>query len=277
VLEICGCLSLTNRFYEVVRPSTSIAKTIRLLATRGVEHAAIVNDDGVLEAVVSVKDIAARIVKAFEEAGELERFDLKTLLETPVIEVASKPPLVVRLSDRRQCALIMAIRKIGFLPVVSDKGELSDACTELEYALYLLNDDRLAWCYASPNIVFGEPTEPLIESLGRMLELQFRRLPIKYSDEYYIVTMNTLLHAIVRESQTDVLLREALRYATLAPRLDYETTTVSVVAEIILASPEHAVLLVDESENPKAIITERDLVISYVDKINGVHLCHQKR
>lgn len=276
MLKICGCLSLANRFYEVIRPSTSIAKTIRLLATRGVGHAAIVNYDGVLEAVVSVKDIAARIVRAFEEAGEVERFDLKPLLEAPVIEVASKPPLVIRLGDRRQCALIMAMRGIGFLPVVSDRGEMSDACTELEYALYLLDDDRLAWCYASHNIVFGEPAEPLIESLGRMLELQFRRLPIKYGDEYYIVTMNTLLHAIVKEAQTDVLLREAFHYATPASRLDYETTTVSMAAEIIFASPEHAVLLVDDSGNPRAIMTERDLVISYVDRINGVRSCPRK-
>ncbi len=235
------------------------------------------NDDGALEAVVSVKDIAAHIVKAFEEAGEVERFDLRPLLDTPVIEVASKPPLVTRLGDRRQCALIMTTRRVGFLPVVNDEGRIIDACTELEYALYLLDDSRLARCYASHNIVFGEPAEPLIESLGRMLELQFRRLPIKYSDEYYIVTMNALLHAIVKDAQTDVLLREALHYATPAPRLDYETTTLSIAAEIIFASPEHAILLVDSSGSPRAIMTERDLVVSYVDKINGVYSCPKRR
>jgi CBS domain-containing protein len=60
-----GCLGLTLRFYEVVDPLAPVEKAIRLLASRGVGHAAVVDDEGILIAVLSTKDIGRYVVEAF--------------------------------------------------------------------------------------------------------------------------------------------------------------------------------------------------------------------
>ncbi len=260
---VCG---LTLRFYEVMDPLAPVEKAIRLLASRGVEHAAIVSDDGVLLSVLSTKDIGKYVVDAFEEAGVVERFDFKAVLETPVYEIASEPAYVVREKDLRSCAKIMAERRIGFLPVTDEEGRLKDACTELDYSLELMGDKRPARCYATHEIVMGDPSDTLIEALGIMIEKGFRRLPIRQGNEYYMATMIGLLSAIAREPREDTLVRELAYYASPAPRLSYENASIGEAAELIASTPERALLLVDAEQLARAILTARDLLTAYIDE-----------
>ncbi len=253
------------RFYEEVDPLATVEKAIRLLATRGVGHAAVVDDDGVLLAVVSTKDIARHVVDAFEEAGVVERFDFKAVMDTPVYEISSKPPYVVRSRDLWECAKIMADRRIGFLPVVDEEGRLKAACTELDYALELLNDTRPARCYATHELIMGDASDTIIESLGIMLEKGVRRLPLRIGSEYYIATMSMLLLALAREPREDTLVREVSYAAAPAPRLSYQEAHIGEAAELILSCNERALLLTDEEGLARAIVTERDMLRAYVD------------
>jgi len=243
-----------------------VEKAIRVLASRAVGHAAIVDDDKVLIAVLSTKDIGRYVVEAFEDAGVVERFDFKAVLETPVYEIASQPAYVVKERNLDSCARIMAERGLGFLPVVDDDGRLVDACTELDYGVELLRDRRPARCYATHEIVMGDPSDTLIEALGIMIEKGFRRLPVRQSQEYHMATMIQLLHAIAREPREDTLVRELAYYTTPAPRLGYEKASVSEASELILSAPERALLLIDREGLARAIMTERDLLRAYVDE-----------
>lgn len=225
-----------------------------------------VGEDGVLLSVVSTTDVARHVLEAFEEAGVVERFDFKAVLEAPVAEIASRPPLVVRGRDPGSCAKIMVDRGIGFLPVVDGEGRLLDACTELDYALELLDRGEPARCYSTHELVMGDPGEPLIEALGYMYEAGVRRLPVRYAEDYYMVTMNSILLAIAREKSEETLLREVVYYASPSPRLSYEAATVGEAAELVLASTERALLLVDGDGLARAIMTERDLLKAYVGK-----------
>ena len=263
-----GEAALTLRFYELVDPLAPVEKAIRLLGTRAVEHAAVVDDEGVLLAVLSVKDIGRFVVEAFEEAGVVERFDFRAVLETPVYELASQPPLVVKKKkkDMDECAAIMLEKGIGFLPVVDGEGRLLDACTELDYAPLLAGDGRPARCYATHELVMGDPSDTVIEALGVMVEKGVRRLPLRHGGEYYMATMTRLLLAIAREQREETLLRELVYYASPSPRLSYEEATVGEAAELVLSAPERSLLLVDGEGLARAIVTERDILRAYGDK-----------
>jgi len=240
-----------------------VEKAIRLLASRAVGHAAVVDDEGVLIAVLSTKDIGRYVVEAFEDAGVVERFDFKGVLETPIYEISSQPAYVVREKKLDECAKIMIERGMGFLPVVDDEGRLRDACTELDYGLELVNDRRPARCYATHELVMGDPSDTLIEALGIMIEKGFRRLPVRQGNDYHMATMIRLLAAIAREPREETLLRELAYYTTPAPRLSYENATIGEAAELILSAPERALLLIDGEGLARAIVTERDLLRAY--------------
>jgi CBS domain-containing protein len=183
-----------------------------------------------------------------------------------VYEIASQPAYVVNEKNLQACAKIMAERGLGFLPVVDNEGRLRDACTELDYGLELVNDRRPARCYSTHELVMGDPSDTLIEALGIMIEKGFRRLPLRQGNEYYMATMIKLLAAIAREPKEDTLLRELAYYATPAPRLSYENASVGEAAELIISTPERALLLIDEENLARAIMTERDLLRAYLDR-----------
>jgi len=252
------------KFYEIVSPNTTVGKTARLLGVRGVSHAAVVDDNGVLVSVVSVRDLARYLLESFEEAGVVERLDLHAVLETPVIEASSKPPLTVRERKARECAEIMFSKHIGFLPVVDENGALKEACTELDYAAELLDSKEPARCYATHEIIMGDPGEPLVEALGFMYEGRVRRLPLRRGGDYYMATMNNLLLFLSRNPHNQSLLREVSEISTPSPRLSYEEATIGEAAELILASTERALLLLDSESLARAILTERDLLAAYL-------------
>jgi len=263
--KVLGVPGLTLRFYEMFDPSTTITKAIRLMGTRGISHAAVVDDEGLLIGIVSVKDLARHILDVFEEAGTVERFDFSAALEASIHNIVSKPPYVVsRTIPPEEAAEIMLQRNIGFLPVVDEGGRLVTAYAELDYAVSLVERLDPARCYATHNIVMGDPSEPLIEALGSMYEKGFRRLPLSIDDEYYMATMSSILMTIARRPTEETLLEPLASYSVPAPMLEYETALVSDAANVILAVAERALLLVDKERLARAIITERDLVEAYL-------------
>jgi len=235
-----------------------------LFASRGISHAAIVEEDGLLVGVLSVKDIGRYVAEAFEDAGALEQADMLAVLSTPVSKIASKPPIVLHEDSLCKAVEVMIARNIGFVPRVDSSGRILHAYTELDTGFELLDLDKPAKKYASTSVVTGEAEEPIIEALGFMLEQGFRRIPFRLDSEYYIATMSSLLRAIVKRPRAETLLEPVKTYAMPAAVLNYNDASIGDVAEIILAITERAVLLLDSGEL-QAIITERDLVRAYAD------------
>ncbi|BEP17659.1 CBS domain-containing protein [Pyrofollis japonicus] len=236
-----------------------------MFATRGIGHAAVVDENNILVGILSVKDIAKYVVEAFENAGTVEQATMEAVLDTAVAEISTKPPIVIREPDLCKAAELIVTRNIGFVPLVDDNGKFLGGYAELDTAFELLDSEKPARRYATNNVVVGEPEQPLIEALGFMLEQGFRRMPFKYDEDYYISTMSSLLRAIVRKPRAETLLRPVAEYASPAAVLNYDEARVSDVAEIILAITERAVLLL-EDHDLKAIMTERDLVRAYMDE-----------
>ena len=252
------------RFYEVVEPHTPVTKLIKLLAIRSVEHAIVV-DDNIIVGIVSVKDIARHIIRAFEAAGSVEAINLDAVLGSTAASIMSRPPYVVTGPiDYCRAANIMLGKEIGILPVVDSSGSFLGAITELDYALQSLEIDVPASRYTTSDVVFGDPDEPVIEALGRMYEYGFRRLPLRVGEDYYMATMQSLLFAIARKPHVETLLEKAYKYSPPATILDIETTSIANAAETILSIPEHAILL--RNSNRVHILTERDLVRAYRDE-----------
>ena len=215
--------------------------------------------------VLSAKDIGRYVVEAFEDTGSLEQADMMAVLNTPVSGLASKPPIVLKKDSLCKAAEIMIAKNIGFVPLVDNDGRLLHAYTELDVGLELLDLETPARNYASTPVVTGEPDEPVIEALGFMLEQGFRRIPFTMESDYYIVTMSSLLRAIVKKPRAETLLEPVKAYAVPAATLDYNDALISDAAEIIISINERAVLLLDNNAL-RAILTERDLVRAYISE-----------
>ncbi len=244
-------------------PEAKLSLIARVLATRGIDHAVVVDEDGVVLGVVSTKDLARVLVQAFEEAGTVEALDLNSVLQTQALEVASRPPIIHRgRGPLSECAERLVHRDIGILPFVDDSGRLVGACTELDFAVELVGSSAAARSYASSPVVMGEAGDSVIELLGYMLEKGFRRVPLRHEGELYMATMATLLLHVVRMGRRQALLDGALAASAPAPRLGIGAT-VGEAAELILSSTERAVLLLEDGD-PAAIITERDMVRAYL-------------
>jgi CBS domain-containing protein len=247
-----------------VRPYEALAKVARLLGVRGYSHAMVVDDYDVLLGVVSVKDVARRILSAFESAGALEGLNVEAILREQVHTVMSRPPIVLRVDDYEPCAAaeVMAERSIGVIPLVDDSGRLVGAVSELDFAFELLKEDEKAANFATANPVFGDGNETVLEALGEMLERGFRRLPIRSGNGVYMATMHGILLAIARQPRVDTMLQKVGSIAQPAIVLQ-DTASISEASEAILASTERAVLILDGGSGGYSILTERDLVRAY--------------
>ena len=185
-------------------------------------------------------------------------------MKTALYEIASKPPLVARHKPSHlECASTLASRNIGILPIVDEEGCFVAACTELDFALTLIGRREKASSFSTEPVVMGQVNDTIVETLGFMLERGFRRIPILVGDTYYMATMAQLLYSVARVNKPEELLDEVRNYSTPSPVLDYEKATLGDVAEIIVSTPERAVLLTSNGR-ARAIITERDLVRAYL-------------
>jgi CBS domain-containing protein len=246
-----------------VRADESLIKVIRLLATRGYGHALVVDDNNVILGVVSVKDIAKRILTAFELSGPLEGLNLQFLLQEQIHNIMSRPPIVLdsRRYDLCYAARIMTEKSIGVIPLVNSEGKLMNAVSELNYAFYLLDEDAQAINFATLNPFFGKKDDTLLEALGRMIESGFRRLPLRANSEILMSTMHGILLTIARKPSAETLLTKVSSVAQPAIILR-DGASIGEAAEAILASSDRAVLLTGDKDR-YAILTERDLVRAY--------------
>jgi len=207
--------------YETVGPYESLAKVVRLLAVRGYGHALVVGEDDVLLGVVSVKDVARRVLAAFEYGGSLEGLNLGAVLQEQIHSIMSRPPIVLEADSYTACsaAKLMAEKSIGVIPLVDDNGRLVGAVSELNFGFELLSEDSPARNFATYRLLFGEEGETLLEALGRMLESDFRRLPVRSKRELLIATMHSILLAIVRSPICHNWKLRSLNVARKVPRV----------------------------------------------------------
>ncbi len=244
--------------YAVASPNDTIVKLVELFHGFSVEHAAVVDDDGILIGVVSTKDIGRFLAQSFESQGLIEHTRIDGILNTRIEEIMSTPPLTCRPETGLLDALrVMVQHGIGFLPVVDDRGVLLDAYTELHAALIVMGDRRPAKCCSTLRVFMADPETPLIEALGVMSDYGFRRLPYRIGSDIYIAVLNDVIYSIVMGKTRELTapLRGIGRKAVLVP-ID---TPLGATAELILGLPERAVLL-EEKGDIAGIITERDLV-----------------
>ncbi|MET1101723.1 MAG: CBS domain-containing protein [Pyrodictiaceae archaeon] len=251
--------------FGVVDTSASIKEAIRSMYLEGVEYLAIVDEEERLVGIVSVRDIARRIMEFFEESSIVEFPGFKLVLSEPLTSIARKPEIVLSEESSFKEALRIIVEKgVGFVPIVRG-GKLRGGYTELHAALLLLGSSKPALEYATPNPVWGDSSQPLIEALGFMLSKGFRRIPLSRDGEIYLASMHKLLYVMAKARSVEGLIANVVEAAASAIVL--EEPSLSLVAETILAVPERAVLLREKGTGKIYIMTESDLARAAQDAI----------
>ena len=250
-----------------VPKSASIREALEAMRERGLYHVLVLEEDGSVAGIVSVVDMARRLVEDLEAAGDVERVDaVRRFLETRVEDIETRPVIIADADiTLRDAARIMYSRGIGCLPLSRDDTIVGAVC-EPDVVAALAEEPLRdpVYNHSTRRLVYAEDSDTVWEALGVMTEGGFRRLPVLARGALAGVTTIHMLVKAVTENP------EAL-YESIAPRHLREATTIDPrdpvpqAAARILVSGVGAVLLTVGGV-PAGIFTERDAVRVYAEK-----------
>ena len=227
-----------------------------------VYHLVVVDKKLSVHGVLSPRDIAAKLLEIHENEGLLEERALKNWLTIPVSKITRKPAIVLTRSvSVTEAARLMYLNRIGLLPVVNSIGKLVSCYEETLLTIYLVGDTRPAKEYATANplalSIDDKPT--LLDALAIMVEEGIRHVLLERGDSTDIIDINSLLLAIARRPLEGTLLEELEKHTRPATMLPIDSK-LGTVAELMTLLPERAVVLTDQQDQEKMIITARDLL-----------------
>jgi len=212
--------------------------------------------------VLSPRDIATKFLEIHENEGLLEERVLKNWLTIPVSEIARKPAIALTRSvNVVEAAKLMRLNKIGLLPVVDNVGKLVNCYEETLLTIYLVNDTRPAKEYATANpLTLSTSDKPtLLDALAIMIEEGIRHVLLEKDNSIDIIDINSLLLAIARRPLEGTLLEKLEKHTRPATILPIDTK-LGTIAELMTLLPERAVVLTNQRDHEKMIITARDLL-----------------
>lgn len=263
-------LSYADRRPVVFEYNETLLKILREILRRNKNHAILVNENGEIWGILSIRDAAKAIFIEGEEGVELvELGSLGKVLETPGKIYASNPPIYISPEiPLKEAVKLMIDRNIGFLPIIGKNGELLGALEEknLSRAIFNLKDENVCektrW-----DLVTIESEEEILAAVGIMLTYGIKHLAVTEDGSIYgLASLLKALYHITSEKSIRELLKgsrtpieEKVKVITENPWLLDCTYGIKEAASLIAAERMGAVL-VKNQEGKYGILTDRDLL-----------------
>ncbi|AKG39177.1 MAG: CBS domain-containing protein [Infirmifilum sp.] len=253
------------------------------MASKRVRHCPLVDGNGRLVGMVSVRDLIDFLGgKRFETVvGGLFGGDvLKALRATKARELSYKPPFVYVDSDLREVVETMLEKGVGALAVIDRDGKLRGLISE-RHLISLFADIEThvkVKEIMTSNFVSLSPSDTLAAGMKVMSERRVRRLPLISGGALEgIVTVKDMIGFLASEESLNSLSSgrvEAVYGVPLSYIASRPVLTVDPeedVGKAILKMKNHNVgaLMVAVGQRPIGILTERD-VMSRLPRIRGV-------
>jgi len=264
----------------VLPMAVSVLQVAREMIEKNRFHGVLVDERSSPRGVISIRDIAKAIFIVGEEGIELvEAGSLGKILENPCHLYASYPPIVASSDISLEDAVeLMVARNIGCLPLVDEESKLVGVLDERFLIKAIPEYARVGPCdIASWDVLWVEPFEEILASVGYMLSSGIRRLVVRLNGEYRLVSLVQVMKYVVEEGVLGRLLRgerapleEPVEKITVKPWVVECSYTLKEVSSIVAFEPTGAVLVFDrEGNRGPGVLTERDLLVALYQELKS--------
>ncbi|MEZ0345399.1 MAG: CBS domain-containing protein [Infirmifilum sp.] len=261
----------------------SLMDVLKGMASKGVRHCPLVDGDGRLVGMVSVRDLVDFMGgRRYEEIvrrvfhGDV----VGALRSTHAMELSYKPPFVYLDSDLREVVETIIERGVGALAVVDSDGRLVGLISERHITSLFADIETHVKVkeLMTENFVSLAPSDTVGSALRVMSERRVRRVPLVSSGVLSgIVTVKDVIRFLSSEEQLKALgsgKLEAVYGTPLSYIASKPVVTVDPeedVGKAILRMKTHNIgaLMVTIGQKPIGILTERD-VMTRLPKAKGV-------
>lgn len=248
---------------------TSLLDATRYMLNNNRYHAVLINGEGKLTGILSIRDVAKAIFVIGEEAVELiEAGRLSQVLENPVYLYSTEDVYYISEKDKISDALkIMIDKNIGSLPIVDSKGKVIGVLEEKQAIKGMPTHTKKNLCeYVTWDLITLEGDDEIIEAIGIMINNNIRRIVIQEDlTSFSMTTLNIVIDYLLSPSSLEKLLEgdesplfKPVKKVKLKPWVADCTYTLREIASILTFDPLGAALI--ESDEKIGIITERDLL-----------------
>jgi len=266
-----------------LKPDSKLLEVLIGMASKRVRHCPLVDNDGKLVGMVSVRDLVDFLGgRRFKDivVGTYSGDIYKALEETDALSLSYKPPFVYMDADLKDIVETMLYRGVGALAVVNRDGVLVGIISERHIISLFADVESHVKVKEIMTKPFASltPSDNIRTGLQLMSERRVRRIPLIAGSELQgIVTVKDILGFLASD---DVL--KALRAGDV--QRVYETPLAYIASRpVVTVSPEDDVgvavkrmkergigaVVVSAEKKPVGILTERD-IMTRLPQVKGV-------
>lgn len=261
----------------LVDKNSPMLKASRLMLSNNRYHAVLVDGEGRLSGILSIRDVARAIFVVGEEAVELiEAGSLARVLENPVHLYATQEVVSIGKDDTLESALrIMVDRNIGSLPIVDAENRVVGVLEEKQVIKAMPIHTKKSVCdYATWNVLTVDANDEVLEAVGIMITNNIRRVVVTRGGEPIgMTTLNIVIDFLLSPSSLEKLLSgdesplsKPVKRVTLKPWVADCSYSLRELASIFTFDPLGAALI--EKEGKYGVLTERDLLRALRDSFS---------
>jgi len=265
-----------------MKASRPLMDVVRGMAEKWVRHCPLVDADGRLVGMVSIRDVVN-----FLGGGSLyDRYAsgglYRALLDVEASELSYKPPYVTLDDDFSEVVEIMLERRVGALAVVDGDMVLRGVISERHIMALFADTETFVKVreLMSTPLIYLPPESTVLEGQRVMTRHKIRRVPLLSGAAVKgIVTVKDVVRHYADPSTLDLLERgedEKVHSTPLSYIASKPVVTVDPhvdVGQAISIMRRHGIgsLVVVEDERPVGMFTERD-VVTKLPRIKGVEI-----
>ncbi len=251
-----------------MRPDDSIYQAILMLADNNIRRAPIVNDEGVLRGIFTVRDIIRLLARddKYESLYREVRGSLDKVLAQYVSSIANPNPIILSQNNSIWDAIrTMVANEIGGIPIISGEnlvGIITERDIMYLYPLLERISGNKGVLPLRKDVIIVKKDSPIKEAIKIFAKGSFRRLPVMDGDNLVgIITTTDIIQANLYFGQSysqilDMPVEEIMISSPIC--IDVNDSLDSAVN--IMCQRNIGSLLVLEEKKLRGIITERDLL-----------------
>lgn len=260
--------------------TSTILEAIELMYSKRVRGLVVVDSSNKLRGTIMATDIVNYLGggKLYSIVEQRHKRDLFSALRSESVESLMNPtPLYATTSSKLSEVLrIMVLNGIGLVPIVSSDGTPYGVVTEHDLVRYLVNKDVNVKVkdVMTTNLVAAFETDSLKRAAQLMSLYGFRRIPVLSADGSYLVGIVSAIdfisyfgshEAFEKLSSYDI---EDVLSTRISEIMSKDVATISEDADIAEAASlmnsrnTNSLIVVDQNNEVKGIVTERDVLIS---------------
>ncbi len=249
-------------------PDDTIYQAIHMLAENNIRRVPIVNEQGVLRGIFTVRDIIRLLARdeKYESLYREERGSIDKVLAQYVTSIANSNPITLSQNNSVWDAIrTMVANAIGGIPIISGEnlvGIITERDIMFLYPLLERISGSTGVLPLRKDVVVINKDSPIKDAIKILAKGSFRRLPVMDGDKLVgIVTTTDIIQANLSFGQPFSQILDIIVEEIMIPNPIFVDVKDSLECAVkIMCQRNIGSILVMEGESLRGIITERDIL-----------------